>query len=433
MTSALLGLTGFFFALLLIAFRVPVAVAMGAVGVAGYWWVNDWTGAAYILGGAPFESIFPYSLSVIPLFVMMGVFASRAGLSRSLFDVINAFCGHLRGGLAVTSIGASALFGAICGSSLATVATIGRVALPEMKRHGYDDSLSSASVAAGGTLGVLIPPSVLLVIYGLLTQTSIGQLFIGALVPGLLGAMLYSMAVIVRVWFRPSLAPITERKPWLERLGILWRVWSVALLFFMVIGGIYFGWFSATEAAAVGATGAFVIALVTGNLNRMVLRDAALETAALTGMIFFILIGASLFNYFLESTGLPRVLIDLIEAAGLTSTSALIIILLFYLCLGCFMDSLSMILLTVPLVAPIAISLGFDMVWFGILVVTVAEIGLITPPVGMNLFVIQATSPGLQQITVVKGILPFILADSVRLAMLVAFPPLVLYLPGKMF
>ncbi|WP_274425007.1 TRAP transporter large permease [Chelativorans sp. YIM 93263] len=432
MNEAWFGLLGFFAALLLIAMGLPVAVAMGAVGVAGYWWLNGWSGAAYVVGSAPFESIFPYSFSVIPLFVMMGVFASHAGLSRSLFDVINSFLGHVRGGLAMTTVGASAFFGAICGSSLATVATIGRVALPEMQRHGYDKSLSSATVAAGGTLGVLIPPSILLVIYGLLTQSSIGQLFVAALIPGLLGALLYSLAILVRTRFRPDLAPRAERTAWPDRLRMLGRIWPVVVLFATVIGGIYLGVFSPTEAAAVGAVGAFLLVLLSGKLSVKMLHASVVETAGLTGMIFFILIGAALFNFFLEETGLPQLLISLIETAGLTPFMVLLIILVFYVVLGCFMDSMSMILLTVPLLTPIVLQLDFDLIWFGIIVVTVAEIGLITPPIGMNLFVVQATAPGLTQGDVVRGILPFILADVVRLALLVAFPALVLWLPAAM-
>ncbi|EKV26647.1 TRAP-type C4-dicarboxylate transport system, large permease component [Caenispirillum salinarum AK4] len=433
MSGSLLGFIGFGAALGLIALGFPVAVAMAVVGVAGFWWLNGWTGAAFILGSSPFEAIFPYSLSVVPLFVMMGVFAARAGLSRSLFEMVNSFLGHIRGGLAVTAVGACAIFGAICGSSLATVATMGRVAIPEMNRHGYHGSLSSASIAAGGTLGVLIPPSILLVIYGILTQTSIGQLFIGAIIPGIIGAVLYGLAIIFRVKFAPDLAPPTPRATWRQRLTSVRRIWGVALLFALVIGGIYVGWFSPTEAAAVGAVGAFVLAVISRELTRKSLWDAVRETAALTGMIFFILIGASLFNYFLETTGLPAALINGIEASGLSPTMVLILIMLFYVILGCFMDAMSMILLTVPFLAPVALSLGFDMVWFGILVVTVAEIGLITPPIGMNLFVVQATQPGLTQRMVVRGILPFILADVVRLVILASIPALALWLPSRMF
>ena len=431
--AALAGLAGFAATLGLIALGVPVAVAMGVIGAVGYWWLQGWFSASYVLGSAPFEAIFPYSFSVIPLFVMMGVFAARAGLSRSLFDLINGFFGHLRGGLAVSSVGASAMFGAICGSSLATVATIGRVAMPEMRRYGYDDSLSAAAVAAGGTLGVLIPPSILLVIYGLLTQTSIGQLFIAAIIPGLLGAFLYGLAIVLRVRLRPELAPPAERTPWGARLTLFRGVWPVLLLFALVIGGIYAGWFSPTEAAAVGAVGAFLLALTSGRLDRATLRDAMRETAGLTGMIFFILIGAALFNNFLETTGLPRQLILWIEASPLTPMTVLILILVFYVILGCFMDSMSMILLTVPLLAPVALGLGFDMIWFGILVVTVAEVGLITPPVGMNLFVVQATVKDLKLGRIVRGIFPFIAADLLRLVLLLAFPALALWLPGQMF
>ena len=430
---ALTGALGFALTLVLIAFGVPVAVAMAVVGTAGYWWLNDWFGTAFVLGSAPFEAVFPYSFSVIPLFVMMGVFASRAGLSRSLFDMINGFFGHLRGGLAVSSVGASAMFGAICGSSLATVATIGRVAMPEMRRHGYDDSLSASAVAAGGTLGVLIPPSILLVIYGLLTQSSIGQLFMAAIIPGVLGAVFYGVAIVLRVRMRPELAPPAARTGWGERIRLLGRVWQVLTLFALVIGGIYAGWFSPTEAAAVGAVGAFALAALAGRLSLAVLRESMRETAALTGMIFFILVGAGLFNNFLETTGLPRQLVMLIEASPLTPTTVLILILLFYLVLGCFMDAMSMILLTVPLLAPVAVGLDINLILFGILVVTVAEVGLITPPVGMNLFVVQGTVKDLKLARIVRGITPFILADILRLALLLAFPALALWLPGQMF
>ncbi|WBU63599.1 TRAP transporter large permease [Paracoccus aerodenitrificans] len=425
MSLPLIGLTGFIMTLVLIGLGFPVAISMAVIGLAGIALSGALDQAAYVLSTAPFESIFPYSFSVIPLFVLMGVFAAHAGLSRSLFDVINAFVGHWRGGLAVSTVGASAVFGAICGSSLATVATIGRVAMPEMRRYDYDDSLSAAAVAAGGTLGVLIPPSIILVIFGLLTQTSIGALFMGAIIPGILGTVLYALAVMLRVRRRPSLAPAGQRVDWGRRFALLSAVWPVVLLFGLVIGGMQLGWFSPTEAAAVGASGAFLLALVMGGLNRGVMRGIVRETAALTGMIFLILIGAAFFNFFLETTGLPMMLAELIGGSDIHPTLVMILILLFYVVLGCFMDSMSMVLLTVPLLAPVAIAMEYDMVWFGVLVVTVAEIGLITPPVGMNLFVVQATAPGLKQETVIRGILPFITADVLRLALLLIFPWLV--------
>lgn len=262
-------------------------------------------------------------------------------------------------------------------------------------------------------------------IFGLLTQTSIGALFMGAIVPGLLGTVLYALAVLIRVRRNPALAPAGERSPWGRRIALLGRVWPVVLLFGVVIGGMQLGWFSPTEAAAVGAFGAFLLALAMGGLSRPVLREIIRETAALTGMIFLILIGAAFFNFFLETTGLPRMLAEGIGGSGLHPTAVMVMILLFYIVLGCFMDSMSMVLLTVPLLAPVAVALDFNMVWFGVLVVTVAEIGLITPPVGMNLFVVQATAPGLRQETVIRGILPFILVDIVRMALLLVFPWLV--------
>lgn len=432
MSLLLAGVLGFVLTLVFIAVGFPVAVAMGVMGALGLWFVGDLPLVGYTLGAVPFEAIFPYSFSVIPLFVMMGVFAARAGLSKSLFELVNGFCGHFRGGLAISTVGASAGFGSICGSSLATVATIGRVAMPEMRRYGYDDSLSSASVAAGGTLGVLIPPSIILVIYGLLTQTSIGGLFIGAILPGILGTLLYMLAVWFWVRWKPDLAPPAARTPMRERFAMLPRVAPVVLLFGTVIGGIYTGYFSTTEAAAVGAVGAFLLAAIMGAVNVETLREVVVETMAMTGMIFLILIGAGLFNNFLESTGVTYWLVDLVQGSDLSPTMLMILILIFYIVLGCFMDAMSMILLTVPLLAPVAVGVGFDMIWFGILIVTVAEIGLITPPVGMNLFVVQGTTPNLSQATVIRGILPFILADIVRIVILVAFPIVILWLPSQM-
>jgi tripartite ATP-independent transporter DctM subunit len=301
-----------------------------------------------------------------------------------------------------------------------------------MRRFGYADSLAAAAIAAGGTLGVLIPPSILLVIYGLLTETSIGELFVGALIPGLLGTALYMGAVLVQTRLKPELAPATARPAAGHRLAALKRVWAVALLFVVVIGGIYWGWFSPTEAAAIGAFGALVLTAVTGQLTWRVLIEVAEETARTTGMIFLILVGAALFNYFIETSGLPRLLIGWMEGSGLGPFGVLLIVMLFYLLLGCFMDSLSMILLTVPFIFPVVAELGLDPVWFGILLVTVAEIGLITPPIGMNLFVIQGVAPGLRQSTIIRGILPFLAADAVRLALLIAIPALSLWLPGRL-
>lgn len=423
------GLIGFAAALLLIGLRVPVAVAMGLVGVVGTALLADWSMVAFVLANQPFEAVFPYGLSVVPLFIFMGVFAARAGLSRNLYEGVYAFVGHFRGGLGIATVGACAGFGAICGSSLATAATMSKVAIPEMRRRGYADTLASASVAAGGTLGVLIPPSIILILYALLTEQSIGALFAAALIPGLLATALYMGSVSVQVRLLPDLGPAGDRFTWGQRLRALARVWDVTLLFVVVIGGIYAGVFSPTEAAAVGAAGAFAFAALRGQLTWKVLGEALSETAVTTGMIFLILIGAALFNTFVETSRLPQTLVQALGGAELGPLMVLVLVVAFYLALGCFMDSLSMILLTVPFVFPVIVEAGWDPVWFGVVLVTIVELGLITPPIGMNLFVIQGTTPGLQLGTIVRGILPFIAADVLRIVLLIAFPALVLWLP----
>ncbi len=416
----------------LIALRVPIAVAMGVVGAVGGLVLNGPNSVGFVLGSTPFETVFPYGLSVLPLFIMMGVFAARAGLSRSLYEAVNAFVGHYRGGLGMATVGACAGFGAICGSSLATAATMSKVAMPEMRRLGYDDGLAAATVAAGGTLGVLIPPSVIMVIYAILTEQSIGRMFAAAIIPGVLGTALYMAAVWVRTALQPQLGPAGTRLGWTKRLQAVVNVWAVALLFVLVIGGIYLGWFSPTEAAAIGALGALLVALAKRRLNWTVFFDCLGETATTSGMIFLILIGTAVFNYFVESTGLPRALVELVGTLGWPPMAIVVLLIVFYLLLGCVMDALSMILLTLPFVFPLVSALGLDPIWFGILMVSVVEIGLITPPVGMNLFVIMATVPGLRLATISRGIIPFLIADLVRVTLLVLFPALSLWLPSKM-
>ncbi len=424
------GLIGFVAALLLVLFRVPVAVAMAGVGVVGVLLLSDWNSATYVMASLPFEAIFPYGLSVVPLFIFMGVFASYSGLSENLFKGIVAFAGHRPGGLASATVGACAVFGAISGSSLATCATMGRVALPEMASRRYADSLAGAAVAAGGTLGVLIPPSILLVIYALMTEQSIGALFAGAMIPGVLAAGLYVLSIQLQVWRDPELGPPTKRIPWRARGPYVLQMWDAGLLIVMVIGGIYTGLFSPTEAAAVGAGGAILFTALRGKLTLAVLQQGMSETASMTGMIFLILIGAALFNFFIETSGMTQALVGWITTSGFSPLAVILILLLFYVILGCFMDSLSMILLTVVPAFTVVTGLGYDPVWFGVLLVSVVEIGLITPPIGMNLFVIQGVSPTLSIGKVSRGILPFIGADVVRVALILFLPALVLWLPG---
>lgn len=431
MSGTAQGLAGFALVVALIFLRVPVAVAMGVVGAAGYGMLNGWPSLGFVMGRAPFESVFPIGLSVVPLFVLMGVFSAHAGLSRSLYAFVAAFVGHLRGGLALATIGASAVFGAICGSSIATAATIGKIALPEMRRHGYDDRLAAASVAAGGTLGVMIPPSILFVVYGLMTENSIGRLFASGILPGILGMLLYMAAVSWMTSRDPRLGAAAERRSWGERLGHLRDIWQVVLLFGLVLGGMNFGWFSPTEAAAVGAFGAVALAGIGGHLSRERVVSGLLETAHTTAMIFMILIGATLFNYFIDATGFTQGLIAGVRDLALGPYQVLLLVCLFYVVLGCLMDSLSMILLTISAVYPLMTSLGFDPIWFGVMLVTLGEIGMITPPVGMNLFVLQSVSPGLRLQTVSRGILPFVAADGVRLLLLTLFPAIATWLPSQ--
>ena len=432
MSGPLIGLLGFLATLALIAIEIPVGVAMGLAGVAGYAVLNGFSATGFILGTAVFDSVSNYGLSVIPLFLMMGIFAARCGLSTDLYAFVNAFVGHFRGGLAIASIGACAGFGAICGSSLATVATITPVALPEMRRYGYDDRLAAGSIAAGGTLGILIPPSIILVVYSLLTQESLGKLFVAAFLPGLLGTLLYALGVVAQTYANPKLGPAGPRATWRERGRTTLRVWPVLALFGLVMGGIYLGWFSPTEAAAVGAAGAFAIAFLRGALKGGVLGAAARETVELSGTLFLVMIGAAVFNFFIETTQLPQVLVQSVNGAGLPPLVVILLIIACYVVLGCFMDALSMILLTVPFVFPIVKALGFDPLWFGIVIVTVTEIGLITPPIGMNLFVISGMDRTLTSGVVIRGVIPFIVCDLVRVFLLVAFPVLATWLPSTM-
>lgn len=431
MSPALAGILGFGVVLALMLLRVPVAVAMGLVGGAGFLLLQGWDGLAYVMGSSPFESVFPYSLSVVPLFVMMGVFATYAGLSRQLYEAAYAFLGHFRGGLALATIGACAAFGSICGSAIATAATMCRVALPEMRRRGYADSLATATIAAGGTLGILIPPSIILLIYALLTEQSLGKLYVAALLPGVLGTGLYMLAIAATVRLNPASGPAGERMAWPQRLRTMRSVWPVFLLFALVIGGMFAGIFSPNEAASVGAVGALLFALAGRTMGVSRFKDSLLETASTSAMIFLILIGAGLFNFFLEVTNAPQLVVQQIQALNVSPELFLVLLTVFYVVLGALMDDLAMMLLTLPFVFPAVQALGIDPLWFGIYMVTIVEIGMIVPPVGMNLFVIQ----GVGQVklpTVIRGILPFVLADLARVGLLIGFPQIVLWLPSLM-
>ncbi len=428
MSATLLGFLALFALMLL---RVPLAFAMGLVGVAGMGLLRSWPAA---LASATTEilDIAKYTLSVVPLFVLMGNLVTRAGMSQELFRASYAFIGHRRGGLALSTIAACAGFGAICGSSLATVATMAKVAMPEMRRYGYADSFAAGTVAAGGTLGILIPPSVIMVIYGIMTEQSIGALFAAGLVPGLLATLLYMAAASLVTARAPQLGPPGERVAWPQRMQALRAVWPVLLLFLVVIGGIYGGLFTATEAAGVGAVGGLLFALARRTLGWRTLVATLAESGRTTAMLFSILMGASIFANFINYTSMPIDLRDWIAGLGLAPVAVVLCICLIYLVLGTAMEELSMILLTVPIFYPLVVHLGLDPIWFGVLIVCVVEIGMISPPVGMNVFVLRSVLPSVPTNTIWRGVLPFVLADIVRMAILIAFPVISIWLPRQL-
>jgi C4-dicarboxylate transporter DctM subunit len=419
--------------LLTLAFaRIPIAFAMLIVGVGGFALTRGMHAAFNQLAQTTFAAGIDYELSVVPLFVLMGNFVSRAGMSQELFRAAYTFIGHWRGGLAMSTVVACAGFGSICGSSIATAATMSKVAYPPMRRLGYSDKLSAASICAGGTLGILIPPSTIMVIYGIITETNIGRLFAAGVFPGILAAALLCLAVRWVVWRDPSAGPAGERSSWRERLEALKGIWGVAVLFLVSIGGIYAGIFTATEGAGIGAFGAFVFALARRALTWRVLREVLIESARTTSMLFMILIGALVFANYINFTSLPFDLTSFIDQFKVHPLMVVVAICAIYVVLGTAMEELSMVLLTVPIFFPLVTQLGFDPVWFGILIVVIVEIGLISPPVGMNLFVLSSLLPEVSTPTLFRGVLPFVLADIVRLGILIAFPAISLWLPSAL-
>ena len=433
MSNFEIGLWSFPALLVLLFLRVPIGPAMALIGFVGTWLVTGTPNMTLSqLKNLTFGTFANYSFSIIPLFLLMGQFATISGMSRDLFKAAEAWLGHLRGGVAMSAIGACAGFGSICGSSLATAATMGQVALPELKRYGYSGRLATGALAAGGTLGILIPPSVVLVIYAILTELNIAKLFVAAMIPGILAAAGYMITIAILVRMKNEAGTVLERKTFEERLLALLRVWPVLMIFLAVVGGIYFGFFTPTEAAAVGAAGTGLLALFSGQLNLRKTGDAILGTAKSTGMIFMIILGASLFNNFLALTQLPQNTASWVGTQGFSPWLVLFAVLALYLVFGCIMDSLSMILLTVPIFYPIMVGLDFGMspddfgLWFGILVLIVVEVGLITPPVGMNLFVINALDKDTPIGETFRGTLPFVVADLVRVCILLAMPAITL-------
>ena len=422
-----------FAALLLLAFlRMPLGLALGIVGGVGFSLLASERAAISNAARLVIDSGQKYELSVLPMFILMGLLVERGGMARELYRAAYVFLGHRRGGLAMSTIAACGMFSAICGSSLATAATMSKVSMPEMRRYKYDDSLATASIAAGGTLGILIPPSVMLVIYGFLTEQSVGKLFVAGVLPGLLGILFYLLAVVFVVSRNPALGPAGERSNWRERLMALRDVWTTLGLFIFVIGGIYAGMFTPTEASGMGAAGALLIAWRRGALKDGALMQVLRETTITTAKLFFILFGALIFSNFVNRAGLPDGLIGIVNAFDLSPLGVIFIILLIYVLLGCVFESLSMILLTVPIFAPVVANLGFDLIWFGILVVVVTEISLITPPIGLNVFVLKGVLKDVPVTTIFKGVTPFWIADIFRLILLAGVPSIALFLPSMM-
>ena len=413
---------------------------MGLVGTAGFAYISGLDPALSMVGAVVSDAALSYSLSVVPLFILMGNFVSRAGLSAELYAASNAFLGHRRGGLSMATIVACGGFSAICGSSLATAATMSKVAMPPMRSYGYTDSLASASIAAGGTLGILIPPSVILVIYGLMTETSIRELFAAGFIPGLLGILLYLVAVQFVVWRNPEAGPRGERLGWAERMQALKGVWGTLLLFILVIGGIYGGIFTPTEAAGVGAGGAFLIALSRGVRSFSAIYEVLIDSARTTAMLFTVLFGALIFSNFVNRAGLPDGMLSLVTGFDISPLGVIVIILVIYIILGCVFESLSMLLLTIPIFFPVVKELGYGgldsdqiLVWFGIIAVVVMEISLITPPVGLNVFVLAGVLQDIKTTTVFRGVTPFWCVDIIRLAILVILPGIVMLLPNLLY
>ncbi|HYG90445.1 MAG TPA: TRAP transporter large permease [Azospirillum sp.] len=435
MTESLIGFGALFS---LIFLRMPIGFAMALVGTVGFALMVDWGPAFAMLGQSTFEGGFSYTLSVLPLFILMGNLVTRAGISNELYTAAYAFLGHRRGGLAMASVVACGGFAAVCGSSLATAATMSKVAMPPMRKFGYHDTLATGSIAAGGTLGILIPPSVIMVIYGLLTQADIGKLFMAGILPGILGIALYLLAIAVTTWLRPELGPPGERMPWRERFRALKGVAGILALFVLIMGGIYGGFFTPTEAAGVGAFAAFLMAFARGRLTVPVLIDLLVDSARTTAMLFVIIIGATLFANFVTFAGFADALKDWVTGLHVPPLAVVLAIILIYLVLGCLIESISMILLTVPIFYPIMLELDFGLsqdmilIWFCIIVVVMTEISLITPPVGMNVFVLRGVLPEVALETIFRGIMPFLVSDFVRIALLILFPTISLLLPSLM-
>lgn len=433
MSVGIIGLLGVAGLLLLIVLRVPIAIALATAGLLGYAALDGWGPALKMLGLVPYQLASAYSLSVIPLFILMGAVASRANMATELFQACNAVFSGIRGALANATIGACALFGAICGSSIATAATFSKVAIPEMRRHGYEPAFAAGAVASAGTLDVLIPPSVLTALYAIAAEQSLPKLYAAAFVPGFVLAALYVLAVLAVAWAKPEWVPRVKAMPLRVRLRATFGMWKLGVLFFFAVFGIYLGWFSPTEAAAIAAFVAILIAFGSRAMDRRGLVDALLETAYTTAAIFFIVVGAFIFSRFIVLAQFPNELARWVKDVGLSPFWILMAIIALYVLLGTFLDEVSTILITVPVTLPLVTAIGYDGIWFGIFVTVMCTIGLISPPTGMTVFVIQAQHPEIPVTRIYLGTLPFLVADFVLVALLILMPGMALWLPSVLY
>ncbi len=425
MSSQLIGFICVAGMLGMIALRMPIALGMAIAGFVGFGWIVAFDPAISILESGAFETISNYDFSPIPMFIFMGVLASKARMSAELFYGAKTLFGAWRGGMALAAVLSCGIFSAISGSSLATAASMSKVALPEMKKNGYADSLATGTLAAGGTLGIMIPPSIALLLYGLLTEQSVGDMFIAGIIPGFMGLLLYMVAIAITVKIFPQLATPGEPTTLRQKLSGLKGLIPFGGIFALIIGGIYGGIFTPTEAASVGAFGALIIALYRG-MNRRDFIEAVAETLVVSTMIFFMVIGAEIFSVFLSVSQVSNSLVNTVNELNLSPFMILMCILAFYIVLGMVMDSIAMLLLTVPIVYPLAMAAGFDPIWFGIVTVITVELGLITPPIGMNVFVINSVAKDVRITSIFKGVIPFVISDIVRLALIIGFPVLAL-------
>tara|TARA_R110000751_G_scaffold77836_3_gene156892 strand:- start:2367 stop:3668 length:1302 start_codon:yes stop_codon:yes gene_type:complete len=430
MDPLILALLGFCAMMLLIALHVPIGISMALVGVAGFAQVVGWGPALSLMASEPASAMSSLDLAVIPLFMLMGSLAAAGGLATDVYDMAGALFGHRRGGLATTTIVASAGFGAICGSGVATTATFGRVAMPEMLSRNYRPSLASGAIAAGGTLGIIVPPSAMMILYAVLTEQSVLELFSAAIIPAMLAVVFYAVAVQVTVWRDPDAAPKSEKLPLRERLAAIGRAWGVILLAVVVLGGIYSGIFTVNEAAAIGVVIAFFFALMRKRLDRATFLRVMAEASGSTAMIYLMVFGATIFSYFVSVTGGAQFIVSLISESSISPVAVIFCILLLYIFLGAFFDEVAAMVITLPFVIPVIQGFGYDLVWWGIINVVVIGIGMITPPIGINVMLLNSMYRDIRITTIYRGIVPFLVADLVRLIVLVLFPPLTLWLPS---